>query len=508
MQNNLLQTPDKLSLVNDIFSSKAFAGVDASRILSLFDRSDEQLEFNKAMKLSATTPTPLTTNTFSEIPANGWLIDQPGTYTMTANCSWSPNETGYAITIAAPNVQLNLGGNTLTINIPEGTTTQTYNGITVEPGDTSLPNAGTSVTIYNGTISGANFYSIEANMIEGLILSQLTITNMSYTNTQQSYIAAAGIFLGVCANFNINTCTISNINVNAPSCAGIQTIACWEGVVSNCQIYNLTNQDGSTQGYSYIFSWDIGTFNCSCSGLTTNNLGVTVTTGHTSIGFVPTFSQNLVFGYCSSNNITGCCDDAHGMSLFLVKNVLVNAFTADGVTDGPAPYKTGAKATGLEVYGNYISIYNSQVSNIHATVPQDLQAAGFSAWGDTIQFNGCTASNVQVLSAAGTPDTSYGYGTGYGWAPDPRKAFNSTVAGNVQYINCTSNQCQLGFDTWNHVNSAWVNFTATSCGQFNLNLQAGVTRSLSMNKCSEQPSDEPSPVTITNQAANNTVPQG
>ncbi len=505
MEKNKTKTPNKLSLINDIFSGTIFTDLDTAALLANFDHTDQQLAFNQKTNQAAVTPTPLTTNSFSEIPENGWLINQPGTYTMTVNCTWNPSSPGSAITIIAQNVQLNLGGNTLLVQIPTGTTTEVYNGITVKPGD---PQSATSITIYNGTISGANFYGIQANMIEGLILSQLIINNINYTNTQDAYITPAGIFLSVCANFNINNCTVNNISVTAPSCAGIQTIMCWEGVVSACQVSGLQNQDGGAQGFSYILSWDIGTFNSGCSDFTTNNEGLTQTSGHTSIGFIPMFSQNLLFGYCSSSNITGCCDDAHGMSLFLVKNVVVNGFTANGVVDGPKPYNTGAKATGLEVYGNFISIYNSQVSNITATVPQDLQAAGFSAWGDTIQFTGCTASNVNVVNAAGQPDTSCGYGTGYGWAPDPRKAFNHKVASNVQYNNCISTNCQLGFDTWNHVNSIWNNFTANNCGQFNLNLPAGAVRVLSMNKCSEQPSGEPGQVNVINQATNNTVPQG
>jgi hypothetical protein len=503
MKKNKIKTPNKLSLVSEIFSGTIFTGLDTITLLAYFDHTDHLLAFNYKMNKTAAIPTPLTSNSFSEIPENGWLINQPGTYTMTSNCVWSPSSAGAAITIVAQNVQLNLGGNVLSVQLPAGTTTNQYNGITVQPGSSE---SGTSVTIYNGTISGANFYGIQANMIEGLILSQLNIDQIKYTNTQEPLITPAGIFLSVCANFNINSCVVSDIDVNTASCAGIQTIMCWEGVVSGCQVSGLQNQDGGAQGFSYILSWDIGTFNCSCSDLTTNNLGITQTSGHTSIGFIPVFSKNLIFGYCSSNNITGCCDDAHGMSLFLVKNVLVNEFTANGVYDGPPPYNTGAKATGLEVYGNFISINNSQVSNIQATIPQDLQAAGFSAWGDTIQFTGCTATNVQVLNTAGQPDISFGYGTGYGWAPDPRKEFNLTVASNVQYNNCISSNCQVGFDTWNHVNSIWKDFTADDCGQFNLNLPLGATRSLSMNKCSEQPSDEPSPVTITNQATQNTVP--
>lgn len=56
-------------------------------------------------------------------------------------------------------------------------------------------------------------------------------------------------------------------------------------------------------------------------------------------------------------------------------------------------------------------------------MPQDLQSAGFIAWGDNITFTGCKSNNVQVLNKDLQPSTEQGYGTGFGWVPDPRQVF-------------------------------------------------------------------------------------
>jgi hypothetical protein len=198
----------------------------------------------------------------------------------------------------------------------------------------------------------------------------------------------------------------------------------------------------------------------------------------------------------------GCCDDCHGMSVFLDTLVEVNNFSATNVMDGVTPKKTGAKATGLEVYGVGITLNNCTAENITAIVPQDLQGAGFSAWGTAITFNNCTATNVKVTDASGTPSIQYGYGTGFGWAPDPRQEFNSKPASLVQYNGCVSRNCQLGFDTWFHIDSVWKNVSASDCPIFILIQPLGTTRTLSMDKCSESPDGKYQEVTLHNIAKN------
>jgi hypothetical protein len=267
------------------------------------------------------------------------------------------------------------------------------------------------------------------------------------------------------------------------------------------------NHDGSVQGYSYLESSNIVTENCTSKTFRSYFKGLTQTTGHTVIGFVPIMCTELVFNDCSADGMTGCCDDSHGLSVFLDSFVTVNRFRATNILDGDCCAMTGAKATGLEVYGDHITIENCISENIGAIVPQDLQCAGFSAWGNYITFNNCAAYNVQVFDANRKPSTQYGYGTGYGWAPDPRPEFCKQAANVVQYNNCTAHNCQLGFDTWYHTNSLWDNVMSYDCPIFILAEPQGTPRTLSIDKCSESPSGLPEKVTIENIAANNTYPQ-
>ncbi len=499
MNEPAIKTLDTEALLNDILSSPSYKNLNKEALRQQYDSSPHILNAIKSASEAAAIPTPLTTPTFSSIPENGWLINEPGTYTMTGDCAWTPKSPGAAITILADNVVLDLGGFVLSVQVPAGSGTEKFNGVNVA--------LSSNVTVQNGTISGANYYGLQATFADTVNLFALNVTSLSYKDKITQNATPCGIFMGGCGNIQILDCSVSNIDVLAASCAGIQLIACQQGTVSNCGISQLKNQDGGAQGFSYLLCKDIRTTRGSCDDFVTDYQGLTITSGHTSIGFIPILSKKLHFDGCSSTNIKGCCDDAHGMSLFLVKEIIVNNFKAHGVTDGPAPYNTGAKATGLEVYGDNITVNNSQVDNIHATMPQDLQAAGFSAWGDAITFNNCSADDVQVLNASGQPDTKLGYGTGYGWAPDPRTLFKHTMADNVQYNSCSSTNCQLGCDTWNHTNSIWTVFSAVNCGQCCLNLPAGATREFTMNQCSEKPSDEPSPVIITNHAANNSVPE-
>jgi hypothetical protein len=107
-----------------------------------------------------------------------------------------------------------------------------------------------------------------------------------------------------------------------------------------------------------------------------------------------------------------------------------------------------------------------------------------------------------VTDANGIPSTQYGYGTGFGWAPDPRPEFNNQPASLVQYNNCVSKDCQLGFDTWFHTDCQWQNVSASGCPVFILIQPPGTPRTLGMDKCSESPNGQYQKVTIYNIAKN------
>jgi hypothetical protein len=187
------------------------------------------------------------------------------------------------------------------------------------------------------------------------------------------------------------------------------------------------------------------------------------------------------------------------MSVFLDGKVTVSGFRADHILDGVSPSNSGAKATGLEVYGVGVTVTDSAVSYIKAINPQDKQSTGFSAWGLAIQFERCEASNVTVQDDFG----SGSHATGFGWAPDPRKYFAYIGAFDVTYTDCTADQCQVGFDTWYHVDSKWIRPIHTNCA-IGILVEPGATRTLSCDPCSE--CDPAISVTLTNLASGNIYP--
>jgi hypothetical protein len=268
-------------------------------------------------------------------------------------------------------------------------------------------------------------------------------------------------------------------------------------------VSNLVNYDGSVQGYSYLGSTDISTTNCAAADFQSHFKSNIQTLGHTVLGFVPIFCSELKYENCQATNMIGCCDDCHGMSVFLDAGVTVTGFTAKGVVDGVAQSNSGAKATGLEVYGAFVSISDCSVSDIKAINPQDKQSTGFSAWGAAIKFTRCTANNVVVCDEHGNWNRDLGNGTGFGWAPDPRLFFRNIGANFVEYANCSANNCRVGFDTWFHIDSTWTDVHTKEC-PITILVEPGASRTLSGNPCSE--CSPPISIAIVNIARGNTYP--
>jgi hypothetical protein len=132
-----------------------------------------------------------------------------------------------------------------------------------------------------------------------------------------------------------------------------------------------------------------------------------------------------------------------------------------------------------------------------------LQSTGFSAWGADITFTGCTASNVVVCDQFGNWNPDLGYGTGFGWAPDPRPPFCQVGATNVEYSGCGASNSNVGFDTWFHIDSTRTDPSYTNCG-IDILVQPGGTRTLTGNLCSE--CNPPITTPLTNIAEGNTYP--
>ena len=470
-----------------------------SRISSLIaagskNQNIEGIKYSVPAKLQIACSPPFvqTDKKISIIPPEGIAINSPGTYNFTGNINWAGTKC-MAININSDDVTLNMNSYSLFLN---GATMNKTIGI-------QIARSHKNVTISNGFISGANYYGISATGVTNLIVKDIYVKDMKSYDVVTKDLTPCGFFIEESTAFNLTNCITDGAEVTTASFAGIQVVNSKGGNVYNCSVRNIVNQDGGVQGFSYISSSGIKTSNCLASNLQTYYKGMTDTTGHTSIGFVPIFCTNLEYDSCNATDITGCCDDTHGMSVFLDSDVLVNNFTANNIKDGNNI--TGAKATGLEVYGLDITVKNSMADNIIAYVPQDLQSTGFSAWGVGIKFENCVAKNVMVKNTQDRPDTTKGFGTGFGWAPDPRYPFRDIPAIEVTYSNCTAIKCQLGFDTWYHQLSLWQGNTAVECGKPVL-FEPQSTRTLTMDKCSESPGGDPFWVQLTNKTDLNVPP--
>jgi hypothetical protein len=480
-------------IIDKIFSHDVFKGLDREGLVKRYDVTGSLREIKAPLRAQQGQVQP-TGNIITSIPPDGIIITSPGIYSFGADINWSPPSAPCAaITIASNDVVLDLNSFTLKATVPDNS--KHIAGIFVR-------NA-SSVIIRNGALANMCLYGICAEDSSKLVIEKMTVSGLSFHNLNIRNICPAGIHIDGTSEVSITDCAVQYMYVTCDSSAGIQLTNTSGAVVSNCRVSNLINYDGSVQGYSYIGSWNISTAHCAATDFQSHFKSNIQTLGHTVLGFVPIFCSELKYENCSAINMIGCCDDCHGMSVFLDAGVTVTGFTAKGVIDGMARCNSGAKATGLEVYGAFVSISDCTVNDIKAINPQDKQSTGFSAWGAAIKFTHCTANNVVVCDEHGKWNPDLGYGTGFGWAPDPRVPFRDVGANVVEYTDCRTVNCQVGFDTWFHVDSTWTDLHTTDCGIAIL-VEPGASRTLSGNPCSE--CNPPISIAIVNIASGNTYP--
>jgi hypothetical protein len=482
--------------VNDIFSAPVFKDLDKAALVEIFDptpqiqalyqgyfaQAGQQLQIDRVIR---------------HIPSAGIVIRSPGTYTFGGDILWSPNDVQCsAITIQCSDVTLDLAGFALTASVSDKS--QQITGILVL-GPAANPTI-TNITIANGTVANVSEYGILATGVCGLNISRITVTGVCMQNLAIRFLTPAGIQVSGSVDVAISDCSVTQLEVTTDSSAGIFLLSTIQATVSGCRTSGLVNNDGAVQGFSYIKCINVTTTGCAAASLQSHFNGNVLTSGHTVLGFCPILCWDLRYVNCSASGLTGCCDDCHGMSVFLDGQVTVSGFRANQIVDGVSPSNSGAKATGLEIYGVGVTVMDSAVSYIKAINPQDKQATGFSAWGLDIQFERCEASNVTAQDDFGGGS----HGTGFGWAPDPRKYFCYIGAIGVTYTDCIADQCQVGFDTWYHVDSTWIRPRYTNCTTGIL-VEPGGTRTLSGDPCSE--CSPPISVTLTNFESGNTYPQ-
>jgi hypothetical protein len=480
-------------IIDKIFSHEVFNGLDRDSLVKRYDVTGVLREIKAPLRCQQGQVQP-TGNVITYIPPEGLIIERPGIYTFGADIAWSPRSAACtAITIASSDVVLDLNSFTLKATVIDNS--RHIAGIFIR-------NA-SSVIIRNGALANICLYGICAEDCSKLIVEKITVSGLSFDNLNIRNVCPAGIHVDHADDVIVADCSVQYLYVTCDSSAGIQLTNTSKAVISDCRVGNLINYDGSVQGYSYIGSWDISTINCTATDFQSHFKSNIQTLGHTVLGFVPIFCSELKYENCSATNMIGCCDDCHGMSVFLDAGVTVTGFRANKVIDGVACSNSGAKATGLEVYGAFVSISDCTVDDIKAINPQDKQSTGFSAWGAAIKFTRCTANNVAVCDEHGKWSAALGYGTGFGWAPDPRAEFRNVGANFVEYTDCNAGNCQVGFDTWFHIDSTWTDPHTTDCG-IDILVEPGASRTLSGNPCSE--CNPPITATITNITSGNTYP--
>lgn len=405
------------------------------------------------------------------IPSEGIILSKPGIYKFKNNITWNPSN-NIAIKICSNNVVLDLNDKTLTCNKTEIKTIAIY-GENIN-----------NVKIINGVLSNFVYKGIDINTYNKIKIKNITVDGLSLEKLgDPSNNTPVGIFLNNGNMLTIKQSIVKNINVRTDSSAAFQVAQSSDIIISDCKVENYKNNDGSVQGFSTILANNTKINNCITKNLQSFFNGNILTPGHTVLGFIPIFCNDIKYYKCQATDLFGCCDDVHGMSIFLNTNVIVKRFYAKNIIDGFIT-NIGAKATGLEVYGSNIKIYDSYVRDICAINPQDKQSTGFScAFGSDIVFDNCKTKNISVIDENGNKAQKLGYGTGFGWAPDPRPLFTFPVV-NVLYSNCKSKKCQVGFDSWYHINSIWNNLKISDCDISILN-EGNSERTYSCGPCSE-----------------------
>ena len=475
------------TILNQIFTS-VFS--NSLGLVNIEDNTSQIATLNA--NLARATPEPITGFEICHIPPQGLLLSNQGTYRLKRDVKWEPTQDAIALTIVGNNIILDLKGHKI-----KAENKNNLNLIGISVTGTSVLN---NIKIKNGELKNMSYYGVQVTSAMNVELEDIIVDGLNLENLTVRNLTPTGVILNHVDGFTIENCVVKNIDVKTDSSAGLQMIFSNNGNVFNCEIDKMKNRDGAIQGFSYILSTNINTFNCKSKDFKSEFNGNILTTGHTVLGFIPILCVGLTYDNCYAENMVGCCDDVHGISVFLNANIIVTNCYVENVIDGITETKTGAKSTGIEVYGNNVTVSHCRVKNIKAVRPQDFQCSGFSVTGQNNQFIDCEAIDVQVLNKHHKSDEKYGLGVGFGWAPDPRPELRSVPANTILYKNCKAVDCQVGFDSWDHVNSLWYGVSTKDCKQ-SIRIEPYEKRTLSCDACSE--CNPPIEVTLTNIAVGN-----
>lgn len=100
---------DPHAILDKIFSYDVLNELDKTALVARYDITDAIHDINSAIRLQQG-QSPQTDKVISKIPSQGILISSPGTYTFSADITWSPASVACsAITIVSDDVVLDLG---------------------------------------------------------------------------------------------------------------------------------------------------------------------------------------------------------------------------------------------------------------------------------------------------------------------------------------------------------------------------------------------------------------
>jgi len=461
-----------LAELNSRYTAKFGSGTPSTKFVPWFNHVNTT--FNAS-------PVVATSMMIWDIPEGGLKLVTAGTYRLGKSFAFK-GET--AITIEGNDIILDLSGHCLNMC---GT------GVGIRVKDSI------GVTVRNGTVKCGKLHGI---FIEDSAVVTVTDVKVCKLQNSDSSLTPAAILANVCTDVTVENVTVCNNRACGTSMFGVLFTVVIGCAVKSSHFCCQHNHDGATAAVGHILCDAIEVSDVHVREYS-SGFGVNFDAeGHTCIGILPVYTTNILIEDCAIRDIAGSCDDAHGISVFLCEDALVQNCKVNGVTTGKIG-KTSAKTTGIEIYATNAEVTDCCVHNITATNPGDRQCTGFStAKSDNVLFDSCRASCVTVFDVRGNINKkAAGRGMGFGWAPDPRATF-AEPSTNVTYQDCTAVNCQVGFDTWYHIDSTWTNIKCCNTDQKVLICPNG-KRTLTCNRCSECPGGMVT--TLTNVATGNSV---
>ena len=442
-------------------------------------------------------------NIIHSIPHNGLVIDTPGNYVLGNNVTWFPRVhaaagTHAAILITCSDVSLNLEGHTIKCD-KDTRPSAACLAIAVVPADDTLKPL-QNIVLSNGSVENFYAYGIFVVGVQDVVLSGIGVRGLRNRDVTHTSI---GLFIAACEKVRIHHCACKDSRVRSKAHSAVQVRFCTDVQIDNLEVANQHNSTGGNAGLAVVASRLVDVTRARIEDLTVGGALAPGSSGNTCLGVFLYLSAVLSVDAVRVKNVHGSCDDSHGISVFVCpQHVVISNCDVSNITTGfRSKDKTGAKATGIEVMVSAdVHVHNCDVDNVSASMPQDLQVAGFSSgftW--RVNFEGCNALRCSVVTATGPGSSETYAGIGFGWAPDPRPMFVKPSV-DTSFSHCTARRCDIGFDMFMHQNARINACTATKCKTV-FKDDPDEIRTLSCNKCSE--CDPPAVYAVHNRSNDN-----